>query len=449
MSRSWNREIHVRLLAHGATLEWRQRWPQRVLAREELAFAQPDLAPAVATVAARLDARGWSGPVQVVLGNRWLRFASLPWPLQSGNDETDRLTAAGWLAQADASAAAPASAGAWQVHWDAARFGQDRLFVAASTDISGALVLLDSAAHPLRQWRPWAMEAWNNCRHLLPAGSGTLYVPEAGSLALIHYEEGRATRLQLRAYPTHDCDSLVSLLRLEELRQAQPLLICAAALPAAWQAVLSAVGTLLPGAQAPSPAGSEGRRQRARGHALALVAQPSTPPSRRWLSLLLMATLAGIALLQVREIAALERQREEQLGRQEELAFLLERQEAHATSTLERPGSAALASIRQQLTIPWHNLFNALDQAASPAVSLLTFSPDAANRQLRLTIEAATLDGALDYVSRLSRQPELVDAHLVSQRPAIPLAPTPTLHLPNQGSADKARYEVVARWRQP
>lgn len=451
MSRSWNRLIHIRLFADGATLEWRRRWPRRVLAREELTFMQPELAPAVAAVAATLDARGWTGPVQVVLGNRWLRFASLPWALQSGNDAADATIAAGWLAQtlAGPGSADLVAAAGWQIQWDVARYGSDRFFVAASADTRQALALLDTPAHPLQQWRPWAMEAWNTCRPQLPSAEGILCVPEAGSLALVQYAHGRVAALQQRAFPSGDRDSLVSLLRLEELRQNQPLLIAGAALPAAWQPALSELGTVLPdegGAPLQNIRSGENMTL-SRRRALSLVVPTPSGNRRHWRSLILMGALASVALLQGLDIAALEQQRQTQQERQEELAFMLERHQTHSVQLQAAPSS--LTGIRQQLAIPWQPLLNTLDQAASPSAHLLALSPDTTSGQLRLTIEAATLEAALDYVDRLSARPELVNAHLVSQQPTDPVATASLLPRPGNVAAGKFRFEVMAQWRQP
>lgn len=247
MSPSWNRDIAVRLFADGAMLEWRRRWPRRVVARAELRFVLPDLAQAAAAVAAELEARAWTGPLHVVLGNRWLRFGRLPWALQSGDDAADAAVAAGWLAQADGNAAdaVEAPGAAARVAWARARFGEDRLFALASADTWRALQALAAPQRPLRRWRPWLAPAWNACRAQLREASGVLGLPEAGSLGLVVYEQGRVVALQQRACPSADRDGLVSLLRLEEMRRGHALPVMADALPPDWQAALAAVNPLV------------------------------------------------------------------------------------------------------------------------------------------------------------------------------------------------------------
>lgn len=181
--------------------------------------------------------------------------------------------------------------------------------------------------------------------------------------------------------------------------------------------------------------------------ALHLEARVGSGPARRWLMLAAMAVLLALAGQQGLRIVALERQRSAQQERFDELAYLLERQAARAGQPAAAP-SAVQMELRQRLTVPWKGLFDALDQAAAPTVSLLVLTPDAANRQLSLTVETASLEAALAYVDRLAAHPLLRQVHLARQEAATASAPGMAVPVPLTGTG-KLRVEIVAQWRQP
>lgn len=98
----------------------------------------------------------------------------------------------------------------------------------------------------------------------------------------------------------------------------------------------------------------------------------------------------------------------------------------------------ALADIRRvQARIdnrPWQALFVALEGLASDDVALLSLTPDARKRQVRITAEARDLGAMLAYHRKLEGTPALRDVSLVSHEFA------------EQVQGRPVRFSLVASW---
>lgn len=247
MSRSWNRRIHIRLLASHAVLEHWQSWPRRLLQTEILETGSADLAVTVATINQHLDQLSWSGQLSLALSSRWLRFGVLPWHLQSGEEALDTLTAATLLAPAtshkESISAMPAI---WTVRLDRATYGKDRLFAAIPTTSLIALNSLSNRSRPLQGWQPHAMHVWNQYRHHLEVSGGLLCLAEPGNLSLLFFQDGCVTDIRQRQFPPGNVESLVTLLHMQQMRQEHGLLLVTDDLPLSWQPHLAGFEKLSP-----------------------------------------------------------------------------------------------------------------------------------------------------------------------------------------------------------
>jgi Tfp pilus assembly protein PilN len=90
--------------------------------------------------------------------------------------------------------------------------------------------------------------------------------------------------------------------------------------------------------------------------------------------------------------------------------------------------------IAERLTLPWSELFQALEGSSSPNVALLALEPDVPKRILRITAEARSKTDMLDYVLRLNNDQRLMDVHLMDHQ------------LQPQTPGEPVRFSVQASW---
>jgi len=140
-----------------------------------------------------------------------------------------------------------------------------------------------------------------------------------------------------------------------------------------------------------------------------------TQRPHRWIGM-------GILLLGLVISAALVRQYR---GIQSELSLLhtieglvtVEKKPASVAAgrALEEELKQVNATIHQ-LTLPWGEIFTAVEKAATRQVALLQMQPDAQQRLLRITAEAGSQDAMLEYVRRLGESRKLNNVHLLSHQ---------------------------------
>ena len=70
-------------------------------------------------------------------------------------------------------------------------------------------------------------------------------------------------------------------------------------------------------------------------------------------------------------------------------------------------------AVVRQLTLPWADLIQTLERAASKEVAILQLQPDAQQRILKITAEARSNDDILEYLRRLAAAASLCEVHLV------------------------------------
>lgn len=73
-----------------------------------------------------------------------------------------------------------------------------------------------------------------------------------------------------------------------------------------------------------------------------------------------------------------------------------------------------LESIVTELSMPWNALFEAIENADEPSITLLNVNPNSKKQQLLITGEAKNLQSVLNYIVKLEAQPVLQGAYLQS-----------------------------------
>jgi hypothetical protein len=82
---------------------------------------------------------------------------------------------------------------------------------------------------------------------------------------------------------------------------------------------------------------------------------------------------------------------------------------------LEVEIKSAQAAVRQ-LSLPWAELIDSLERAATQDVALLHIQPDAQNRVLRVSAEARREGSMLEYLRRLEATGSFAEVHLLSHQ---------------------------------
>ena len=120
-------------------------------------------------------------------------------------------------------------------------------------------------------------------------------------------------------------------------------------------------------------------------------------------------------------------------------AALAARPQAHAP-TRSRASEAQMAAVNRavhHLNLPWPAVLDALEAATPANVALLALEPDARERRLKVTAEAATPEAMLAYLNRLATRPALEAVRLVRHevREQAPMQPV--------------RFWFEAQWVEP
>lgn len=89
--------------------------------------------------------------------------------------------------------------------------------------------------------------------------------------------------------------------------------------------------------------------------------------------------------------------------------------------------------VAQELSLPWSDLFDAVEAAIDPSVALLAIEPDARRAAVRVTGEARSKQAMLDYMTRLGAQKPIVRVLLES-------------HTDRGGARAPVQFTVIAHW---
>lgn len=91
--------------------------------------------------------------------------------------------------------------------------------------------------------------------------------------------------------------------------------------------------------------------------------------------------------------------------------------------------------VLRQLTLPWENLFQALESAIDPEVTLLGMRPDIEKHVVDISCEAKNLDAMLNFVKRLKERSEFSSVYLQSHQ------------IQEMEPQKPVRFSLIAVWR--
>jgi Tfp pilus assembly protein PilN len=140
-------------------------------------------------------------------------------------------------------------------------------------------------------------------------------------------------------------------------------------------------------------------------------------PGTSWLSMLVL--ISGIAL-SLAILLPLESLTRDRARLEADLAAAQGRLDQHVPRAAAEPAPsperkkeiAAANTVIRQLSLPWHEMFDAFELAANDEIALLGIEPDARKRLVKVTAESKSADAMLDYVKRLQDSGLLDDVFL-------------------------------------
>lgn len=143
------------------------------------------------------------------------------------------------------------------------------------------------------------------------------------------------------------------------------------------------------------------------------------PPAShaRWVGWLLLAAAVPAVVLTAESYSGAEQAWMLAQGRHEQMQA--RGQADRPQRAVAPPDATTLASIRRanavidQLAVPWGELFDAIEAADARGLGLLSLTPNARDRSLRLAGEARSMEELLAYVQRMAAQPALRQVHLL------------------------------------
>jgi len=134
-----------------------------------------------------------------------------------------------------------------------------------------------------------------------------------------------------------------------------------------------------------------------------------------WLLLLLSLPVAGRLVVEFRALqaeVALAEGRAAHLAARVDSPVPARPREARAfTEELARA-----RAVTRRLTLPWGDLFDAIETAATKKVALVALQPDSELETVRITAETRNLDDALAFVRRLQATRKLSGVYLASHQ---------------------------------
>ena len=149
------------------------------------------------------------------------------------------------------------------------------------------------------------------------------------------------------------------------------------------------------------------------------------PPATRarWVGWLLLAAAVPVVLLTSEAYSRAEQRWALAQSRHEHLQARW--QADRPPRAVAAPDAATLASIRRantvidQLSVPWGELFDAIEGADARGLGVLSLTPNARDRSLRLAGEARSMEELLAYLQRMAEQPALQQVHLLGYGTAV------------------------------
>ena len=145
-------------------------------------------------------------------------------------------------------------------------------------------------------------------------------------------------------------------------------------------------------------------------------ANPAKPSSRTGVALFALgAVLAGIAVMEDSSSRDALAQSQERLERAR-ASYKRAEKARTPRPTVEPPELKQSGDIVRRLTLPWGQLFDALERADNDKIALLAVEPDAEKTRLRLSGEAKTVSALVDYMKSIDNKGGVADLRLMTQQ---------------------------------
>lgn len=139
--------------------------------------------------------------------------------------------------------------------------------------------------------------------------------------------------------------------------------------------------------------------------------RPASRVPSAGMALLALAVLAGLALLLT------QRDLNNQLAAMDAVqGRTATGEKSGAANQKKSEGDLALQAAFNQLTLPWGEVFAAVEEAASDQVLLLALEGDGRNRVIKITAQAPHAEAMLAYLERLKGNGKLSGWRLLSHR---------------------------------
>jgi Tfp pilus assembly protein PilN len=161
----------------------------------------------------------------------------------------------------------------------------------------------------------------------------------------------------------------------------------------------------------------------------------SMPVSGAGVVLLIAALLLGATLyVDYRDLAVEVDQGEAKLARLERLTGHKAPRPVKKDTDLSAAETKRAVEVMGQLTLPWDELFAAVEDAAGKDVALLAIQPDRRKGQVTIGGEAKNVTAMLDYMRRLGEEAPLKEVALLSHQIQL------------QDPQQPVRFNLSARW---
>ena len=140
-----------------------------------------------------------------------------------------------------------------------------------------------------------------------------------------------------------------------------------------------------------------------------------------WLITRRIALILG--LLSVLTVIYIERQITQEMEALEWRSKASSRDDLRNIPTANKNSSQEISSdariqvkrVKNQINLPWPDLFVALEQSLIPGISILAITPDPGKSSLIIKATAKDIDTVIDYLHRLRASKSIDSVHLVSQ----------------------------------
>lgn len=151
------------------------------------------------------------------------------------------------------------------------------------------------------------------------------------------------------------------------------------------------------------------------------------------LAALLLCVLAGFRVHQLfHRIESLDR---EQARLAAQRAANAQQPMIAAHVSIDVKQSEAVNSAVAQLNLPWDDIFNAIEAATPPQVSLLSIQPEPRSAQLKIGAQSSGSDDMIAYLRALEQQPSVERVYLTKHE-----------HV-RDGFSEVLRFQIQVQWR--